>query len=723
MKLIITEKPDVTKQVKNAIAPSAKYIRFSKSGKNIAGYYEDTNYVICNSVGHCIDLKNPNEIDPAFAWDLDALPYNLPETIPTKISSQKTDVFKIIQSCFSKYDYDEIIIATDGDREGQNIWRKIRLHLKNYHPKKESRVWISEWTKEGIIKAFNNRFPNSEKELLGIAAKCREEGDWLWGMEGTVAMTKKYSTGYGKENVISVGRVMTPTLKFVVDRENEIKNFKPEDYYVVSIVTSSDEDKPIKLEREEKNGTHLNALQADELANKIKTLKTANLETTTTHKTRKCPMLYDGTTILQDMNARYGYSATETTRIIQDLYQKYILTTYPGTNDTQISEGTAAIAYNAFNNMLGMYSEQINKIKSNNWHPAKHVVTKKDLPHEAITPVFGTAHTEEIKNLSEHEFNVYKAICDRFIACFYPEEEYDSTTVFTELFGNKFKTTGKVETIPGWTEVISSGSKDVVLPHVSNGYDYDILKTVIDKKITTAPPRYTESSLLQAMKTAGKFVEDEEEAEILKQVEGLGTSRTRAAVLKNLSDRNYFEVKKKTIYPTEKGMQLFEILPDDSPLTSPIMTAHFEQMFTDIENGNTTRKEVMKEINDSLNHFIEEVKEDKSGALVHSKGKKEKETTVKVASKPSAYTCPICGKPLMEGPKALFCPDKNGGCGFFMMKSLAGRPYTPKELMEITTTGTTSKYIEYKWKSGKTGYARTYVDVANKKTALEFSKE
>ena len=687
MKIIIAEKPDVAKQIVHAIAPSASFNLVKSSSKGRVGYYENSQFVICYSVGHIVSIPTPKDISDDFDWSLAGLPWDLPADLPTVVSADKKDIFAGIQKAFSLHDYDEVIVATDGDREGQNIWRKIRLHLKHYSPKKESRMWIDEWTKEGIEKAYNNRFPNFLKENLGLAAQVREEEDWKWGMEATVACTKQYGDGGG---VVSIGRVMGPTMKFAVDLENQIKNFKPEPYKVVSIETDTDEPgKTITLKHKVKSGERLSVEDADKFAENLKKERNVALKVAKKKTRKKCPELYDGTTILQDMNSKYGYSADKTAAIIQKLYQEYVLTTYPGTNDTQISEGTAKMAYDAFKNMTDMYSDEINEIKSNGWTVSSHVVTTKELPHEAITPVFGTAHTENISKLSTEEMNVYKAICERFLAVFYPDAEFLEVTVSGELCNETFQTSGKTLEEEGWTKILGIG-KDTVLPNVTDGKIYNIVNIGSEEKMTTPPSRFTEASIIDAMKHAGRYIDDKTGKEVLKSVEGLGTARTRPGILKNIKAKGYFEVKKKTIIPTEKCMKLFEVLPEDSPVSSPMMTAINEQRLTEVENGTLSKDECIKIMDKELFDFINKVKTSKDNGVINGSAKQ---------SASSSLVCPFCGSAIRENTKSYYCQDYKG-CGFHVWKTISGKKISQTALKQLCTKKKTSKIDGFTSKKG-----------------------
>lgn len=683
MYLILTEKPNVAKQVKNALFPDAKYVVHIKGSKTTppVGYYESEEAVICSSVGHIVRLKAPKDIDPQkYGWKLDLLPYSFPDPMPLEVDNKS--VFKCIKDLFKKHPYQEIIIATDGDREGQNIWRKISLML----PKQKApitRMWLSEWTPDGIRNAWNSRFDNSLKEPLAQAARCREESDYLFGMNCTATLTAKFSSGYG--NVLSIGRVMGPTMKIVVDRELEIRNFKPEPYLALTAVCASDDHKTsLRLPCKKQKLT-----SAESAAVRASFPSKLTLTTQTKTVTKRCPELYDATSIAQDMNRKYGFSAKKTSDIIQKLYQDYALTTYPGTNSTKMSEGSAKLASNALKNMLACQKHAKTALK-NAWTPAAHVITNEDLAHEAITPVYGSTDSSILSKLSDDEMKVYEAICERFVQVFFPAAEYEETIISTEACGLTWETKGKILKNAGWT-IVNPSSKDKLLPKVTNGKTYPAFVEA-EKKQTTPPARYTEDTLLSAMKNAGRFVDDKDQAAILKSVEGLGTGRTRPAIIENIKAKNYFTVTKKQIQPTDKCMSLFEVMPETS-LSSPALTAHFEQMIQDVEDGKMTYEDYMRQIRMEVDDVVEKIKAADSKTIsanasvpAFKKGKKSGGVKMTEWGK-----CPKCGCDLRENSKAIGCSGYKNGCDFTIWKTVAGKELTEKQIMDLLTKGRTAK--------------------------------
>ena len=695
MDLIITEKPNVSKQVKDVIAPYAKYKNLSKGGNMPLGYYEDQNFVICNTVGHCVEIFNPKEIDSSFTWNLDVLPYNLPEDLPLKVSDDKKPLFNTIQKCFSMYNYDRVYVCTDPDREGENIWRKINKMLKPYKANQILRVWIHEWTPEGLQNAFDNAFPDSEKDGLANAAKCREEADYIIGMNCSVGLTTKYAEGKG--NVVSIGRVMGPTMHIVYEREKEIQNFKPEPYTAVSIETTTD-DLSQTLRLSLVTDKKLTKEEAEKIQRSVMRDKSIVLNKTVRRETKRCPEQYDATTIAQDMNRRYGLSAKETADIIQRLYQEYALTTYPGTNARKISVGSAGKAYELLRN-LPVRKDICDEIMENGWEPASHVVTTEGLAHEAITPVYGTSKVRDLSVLRKNERLVYDAIVERYLAVFYPRAEFEVSTIVGVKTGNEFTTFGKTVINEGWMKILGKPN-DRYLPSVTDGKSYMIQNFIKEEKETTPPSRYTEESLLSAMKNAGRFVDDVEDAKLLnsKEVEGLGTGRTRPAILENIKRRGYFQLNKKTLYPTQKCMDLFDIMPDTT-LSSPALTAQFERMIQAVEDGEMTPDEYRQKIDANVADIIGKIKSDSRNVHIAQGGTKVGES--------STLICPKCGRPLFEHAKGFSCTGyKTKECDFIIWKTICEKSLTDAQIKSLIEKKKTGVIKGFKSKKGSTFDAR-----------------
>lgn len=701
MKLILTEKPSVSRQVKDAIAPDARFQTLKHpKGQPPIGFYENDQFLICNSVGHIVRLQTPKEIDAArYGWSLEDLPYQMPDPIPLVIDNPP--VFEAIQTCMDRHAYDEIIIATDGDREGQNIWRKIALKLHFQNPScPVSRMWLSEWTKAGILRAYAERFDNAQKDSLADAARCREEADYLIGMNCTAALTAAYSRGAG---VLSIGRVMGPTMRIVVDREKEITGFVPKPYAVLELHVSNPKTTPPLI---------LSSLPAQLDSTQAQSLLSSFSGTVTLHKSAKIqskpsPELYDATSLAQEMNKRYGYSTKETADIIQKLYQKDTLITYPGTNSTKISTGSAGQVSQILAH-LPIFQDRVLQIQNQAWTIAPHHVTEEGLAHEAITPVYGSVSANALEHLSAKERNVYEAICLRFLEAFYPPYMTEEVTLSANLDGIRLQAKGRSVQQKGWME-LEPPVKDQLLPFLEDGAIVSGLLKRVDKQ-TQPPNRYTEATLLAAMKNAGRFVDDARDIQTLKSVEGLGTARTRPAILENIKHRGYFQLKGKTIYPTSKCMELFELIPETT-ITSPSLTAHFEQMIQDVEEGRMNVNDYLSDVQSDVAAMIEAIKADSSSKTIQ--GGTGMDNTWGV--------CPICGRPMQENAKAVCCSGWKEGCGFTIWKTQFGKTLREAEIREIIENKGTLKPIRnFRSKAGKSFDANLKWDENERRFVLEF---
>lgn len=701
MKIILTEKPSVSKMVRGALAPDARYI---KEPKDALGYYEDSSLLITQTVGHIIEIESMEEINPKYkAWKLEDMPYELPDDLPTKVSDDKKDIFKFLQKCFSKYDYDEIIVATDGDREGQNIWEKIVAKLKIKGNPRVSRMWISEWTDDGIRDAFNKRSDNSRRHGLALAAKCREETDYLIGMELTRAMTAKYATG--SRNVLAVGRVMTPTMKMVYDREKEILGFKKEPFSDVILTIGSDVpnasiDMRIKLPE----NTRLSKQQAEDIITQVRSRPSTVVQVVKAEKKTQCPKLFSLTSLSQQMNKIAGFSAKKTADIAQKLYQEYAVITYPGTNETQISEGAALQTCKMLSNILIMQNVA-QWIISQGLKIADHCVTDKDLPHEAITPTYNKGR-KAFEEMSADEQKVYTEVVKRVLAAFGGPMITDETDVTTTIDGNVFGAHGTVIKKQGWNGVLKT-SNPAEMPAVTNGGTYPIEDVKRDDKETTPPARYTENTLLSAMKNAANYVDGKFAKDILKEVEGLGTARTRAPIIENIKHHGYFEMKEKTIMPTIKLMSLFDVIPTAKgsvPLATPSLTATIEGKLQEIENGQYERDRFMTAIRKMLAESISAIKaDDRQNVEINStamvRADKQKFSSVE------EMICPDCGKPLRENDKSIYCSDYKN-CSFSIWKTVAGKKLPESALKALLTGKTTVNLKGFTSKAGKKFEAR-----------------
>lgn len=677
MKLIIAEKPDVCKQLKNAIEPSSQWMVVKKASKYAVGYYEGKKYIFAAAQGHLFELMSPGEINPQYErWSLNDLPLALPSKIPLKHNQADKAYFKTISQLIKRTDVDEIIVATDPDKEGQNIYEKVKLMIKGFpHTKKETRIWINEWTPEGLRDALDNRKLNSEYDGLRIAAECREESDAIIGWNDSRAGTLKYG---GKGNVISLGRVQTPTNYFVYDLECKIQNFKPEPYSILSLEVASDEVGKTGVFKYVQKDGKLDKVQADAIYDIVSKLSSTKVAVASKKVSSNCLSLYNTVDAQKDMNKKYGMTAEETSNALQSLYLKG-LTTYPRTEMKKISKANAKSAFNALISLekSSVSNSFIKEAVSNKYNISSGCTTSDNLPHEAITPAFGSISESEIKALTKIEKQVYEAIIQRFVQAFFPTCVINETTVSAvlDINGEKesFEAKGKVVLVEGWTKVLGM-DKSSYLPSYTDNSKYVIENVNKEEKMTSPPSRYTEATLLDAMDNAGRFVNDKSMAKTLKECEGIGTGATRDAIIKGLKERGYISLKGKTIYPTTKSMELFPAMPD-SPLTSPIMTAELEQDLKSVESGLMTKGEFMNKVHEQVATFIDAVKKVKKQEVG---GKSNSKTTETDNSKKVTGVCPICGGPIIENENRYYCDNWKSGCKTTIWKNALAKLGKPK---------------------------------------------
>ncbi len=647
MKLIIAEKPDVAKALKEALEPNAKYIR-----KGGAGYYKGSNFIFACSLGHIIVQKQPKEIDDKYKiYSFDVLPLPI-KPIPLRVGDKPAnEYYKTLREVILNEKYDEIIVATDPDREGQGIYERIKAYMRGFPTKvPETRIWIKEWTAEGLRNAFKNRDANVNHKGLGDAAECRAYDDYIIGMNGTIACTVQFNT------FLSVGRVQTAVTKIIVSREEEIINFVPQKYQALSLVVGSDkpnENVVLKHKTEQK----LSKAEAAELYEKISAHDSVKVSVQN-KKVSKKPMKLGGQTcFLKLMNKKYGYEAKKTSDLLQTLYQNKKLTTYPGTEAEEISVSAAKAALKPLQNILGKVNPEIDslikKVLDNGWQISNNCVTDKELAHEAITPVFGAVSADTIKGLSGPEMNCYIEIIKRYLQAFFPNAVFNETLIETSVEGETFTAKGKVLVQEGFYEVMGTGEDTVIAP-MTDGRVYPVCDILNEEKETKPPARYTEATLLEAMEHAGRFVDDKHYADILKseKVEGIGTGRTRNVILDVLKKRGYYELKNKSIYATQTAIDLIRHLPDNIMITSPVLTAKMEEELQLVEEGKVSKEQHMAATDKMVADMISCIK--------NVSGTVQSQTESNALCK-----CPRCGGNIVETSKTYSCSDK---CGVVLFK-------------------------------------------------------
>ena len=569
--LVLTEKPSVGREV-------AKILNCNQKGN---GCFVGPRYIVVWALGHLVTLADPESYDEKYkAWKMEDLPM-LPVKMDLVVMKETSKQFGVVRNLMKSPEINDLIIATDAGREGELVARWI---IKKVGWRKPiQRLWISSLTERAIKEGFNNLKPGREYETLYAAAECRAEADWLIGLNVTRALTCKYNAQ------LSAGRVQTPTLAMVVERENEIKQFVPKDYWTINALATG-----VTFRWQDKNGQTriFDKTKADQLVAKVTGQVGEVLEVKKEGKKELPPLAYDLTELQRDANRKYGFSAKTTSSVMQQLYENHKLVTYPRTDSRHISEDIVATLPERLKSIAqGPYVDLARSILRNKLIITKRFVDgSKVSDHHAIIP---TEQPATLSRLSSEELKIYDLIVKRFIAVLSPAFEYEQTKVLVGIKGENFTGQGKVVKLKGWRKVYEgSGSMDddaedgeseQTLPEIRKGESLKDLSVKLVAGKTKPPARHTEATLLSAMEHPGKLIDDQLLREVMDQSHGLGTPATRAEIIEKLFNSFYMNRQGKEIIPTSKGIQLISLVPAE--LKSPELTAKWEQQLTEISKG------------------------------------------------------------------------------------------------------------------------------------------
>lgn len=657
MKLIVTEKPSVAKDI-------AKVLKINKTRD---GYMENNEYIITWCVGHLIQLAYPEEYDPKYkSWNINDLPI-FPRQFKYMINPSTAKQYETVKSLMLNDKVDEVICATDAGREGQLIFGYVYVNAGCNKPVK--RLWISSMTDEAIEEGFNNLKDNKEYFSLYQSARARSEADWLVGINATRLFTVKYN------QMLTIGRVQTPTLSLIVQRQKEIDNFISQPFYEVAadcemfIATWFNRD-----------GTRIDELEkAEIIAERCKNKEAIVTKLKTKRATVERPLLYDLTELQRDGNRRYGYSAEQTLDAAQNLYEKYKLATYPRTDSRYLTKDMKPKIPGLLQNIKDGWKGAeycVDKVVKQKINADKRVIDdSKVTDHHAIIVTPNIRNVGGIK-LPEREHNILKLIIARFICVFDRKQEYDQTDLEIAIEKDKFKARGKKVVIPGWKEV-----EDIMLGKVKEDTEdkeitvsLEVGDKLMPKEIKvvtkkTSPPKpYTEATLLTAMETAGKQIEDEKLREEMKSI-GLGTPATRAGIIEKLISVGYIKRNKKNLVPTQNGIQLIEIVHEK--LKKPDLTGEWESELGKIAKKESSSKDFIVDIK---KYVAEIIKEGKMSSTMNVNF----EQTDKKSKRKSVGVCPRCGREIFESKKSFFCEGYKNfpACKFSLWKedkSLQGK--------------------------------------------------
>ncbi|MDH5543770.1 MAG: DNA topoisomerase 3 [Nitrospinota bacterium] len=660
--LILCEKPSQARDIAAGLG-----INFTKRD----GYLEGTGYVVTWAFGHLVELEDAEFYDKRYSkWDIGTLPI-LPEEFKYRINKKGASQFKTVKKLINSTVTGKIVICTDPGREGELIARLILKLSGNKKPL--YRFWTSKaLTPATVMEGFSMLRSASEFDRLYLSAMLRQQADWLIGINATRAFTVHFGELY------SLGRVQTPTLRIIVDRELEIRDFKPIPYWLIKAefkhvngrYEGSWIPSPDKSKREEDNETGDNQeissrifdeKQANAISNSIDGKPGTIVSISREPKTERPPLLFSLTDLQREANIRFGVSAKETLDIAQALYEKYKAISYPRTESRHLNEELVPEIGHLLKVLSGNVSVKFDLSKTSVTAKNKNVFDSNKLTdHHALIP---TLNIPDARRLSDNELNIYTLIVARFLAAFHPPYKYLSTKVITKAANEFFVSTGKKITDIGWKDVYGNIEKDKILPDMNEKDPVATDSTSIDEKETTPPSRYTDASLLSAMMNAQKFVTDAAHKKILKSTSGLGTPATRAAIIESLIAREYVKKSGKVFTPTDKGIFLISKVREEK-ISDPAYTAIWEEELEAIASGSAEGKtDFLKGIKNYATEMVEKVR-----GLSLPPGQKANGHDRK-----SAGTCPECGQPVHEGKINYFCSTGKDKCKFTLFKNcLAG---------------------------------------------------
>ncbi|MCP5053943.1 MAG: DNA topoisomerase III [bacterium] len=649
--LVLAEKPSVAKEI----------ARILKCNKKTKGFFEGSKYVVTWALGHLVTLAEPGEYDQKYKeWRMQDLPM-LPEKMKLKVMKKTSHQFRNVSYLMKRKDIGELVIATDAGREGELVARWI-MKLSGWK-KPVKRLWISSQTDAAIAEGFAKLKPGEAYMNLFRAAVCRAEADWLIGLNVTRALTCKFDAQ------LSAGRVQTPTLAMIINRENEIRNFVPVDYWTVEtnfgeyFGTWRGKEGNSRIFKQEK---------ALEIQGKVKGKTGLIREVRVDAKSEPPPLAYDLTELQRDANRRYSFSAKKTLSVLQGLYERHKLVTYPRTDSRYITSDMKSTLPLRLDRMAsGPYAQLVKTLKETKLNITKRLVNDARVSdHHAIIP---TEQKLDLSRLENDERRLYDLIARRFISVLSPPYRYDQTTIVTEVNGLRFYSRGKVVKSMGWRGVTGSAlldkeeegveQKDLLptqtLKHQQKGTQKPVKECKLKKSKTLPPPRYTEATLLTAMESPGKFIEDEGLRESIKQG-GLGTPATRAEIIEKLLSTYYVERNGKQLVPTSKGKQLIGLVPPE--LKSPELTAQWELRLSNIAKGKERDREFMSDIRKNAVVLVHTVRED---------------TSVYKVDNLTKHKCPMCGSFMMavksRNERMLLCSDRK--CGHEQAEDQQGQAF------------------------------------------------
>ncbi len=633
--LVLAEKPSVGREL-------ARVLGCTRSGN---GCLEGDRYIVTWALGHLVTLADPDVYDKKYEkWDMQDLPM-LPQNMKLVVIPESRKQYNAVSSLMKRSDVSELIIATDAGREGELVARWIMQ--KAGWKGKTRRLWISSQTDKAIRDGFANLKPASDYDSLFLSAQARSEADWLVGLNVTRALTCKYNAQ------LSAGRVQTPTLALIVRREKEIKKFTPREFWGITAKLPGF----TATWRDAKGNAHtFDREQAEKLLQKMQGQPAVIAKVERTKKQTPPPAAYDLTELQRDANKKYAYSAKETLSLMQSLYERHKLLTYPRTDSRYISEDVVPTLPERIRScMVDEYKPLAQEIYRNKPLQTRYLVNNsKVTDHHAIIP---TEEQPELYALSGPERNIYDLVVRRFLAVLLPPFAYEEVKLTLTIGGESFTAKGRRVLETGWKAAYNQSfdleeeqeEADQALPELQAGQKLSVQSMALKPGKTSPPARYTEATLLSAMEHPASTVSDKSLSKILEETSGLGTPATRADIIEKLFSTFYVERRGKELVPTSKGIQLIELVPEE--LRSAELTARWEDRLSAIAKGKASDREFVAGMRDYASKLVSEVKASDASYRHDNQ---------------TRTPCPDCGKYLLrvKGKRGemLVCPDRE--CGY-----------------------------------------------------------
>ena len=665
VQLVIAEKPSVARSIAAVIGAAEKQ----------NGYWQGGGYLVSWCIGHLVSFAEAGQYDEKYCkWRYEDLPI-LPQPWQFIVPDEKKQQFEVLRALLNRPDVDSVTAATDAGREGELIFRFVYQMAGCAKPVK--RLWISSMEDAAIREGFANLCPDSDYDALYQSALCRAKADWLVGINAT----RLFSVLYHK--TLTVGRVQTPTLKMLVDRDAKILRFQKERYYTVGIQSGS-----LKAD----SGRIASMDEADTLKNACAGASAICSSVKREKKTEQPPKLYDLTTLQREANRLFGFTAKQTLDYAQQLYEKKLLT-YPRTDSQYLTEDMGRTAQHLVSDLLGLLpfaqglalTPDVDRVLN----------SKKVSDHHAIIPTAEFVK-QGFTGLAESECKLMNLVCSKLFCAVAAPHEYETVTAVLSCAGNEFTAKGKTVLVPGWKEIdqrfrsnLKADTEEEVLnalPKLAEGQSFFVTADV-SEHFTSPPKAYTEDTLLSAMERAG--AEDMPEATERK---GLGTPATRAAILEKLVQMGFVQRKGKQLVPTKDGINLAVVLPES--LTSPALTAEWENRLTEISKGNADPDDFMAEIEAQVRQLV------KTYSCISADKQNLFQSERVIIGK-----CPRCGENVYEGKKNFYCGNRS--CQFVMWKNdrffeQRKKAFTPKIAAALLKNGKAKVKGLYSEKTGKT---------------------